>query len=1416
MEKKEGKYKEPDYVFEVSWEVCNKVGGIYTVISTKAVLMQEKYGDHFMMVGPDLYKGLEGNTAFMEDSEMFKTWKEGLDINGIKFRVGRWDIPSKPITILIDFSPLFSNKDQIFGELWSRNQLDSLKGGWDYIEPALFGYACGKIIESFKTFYLDQDTIVLAQFHEWMTGAGVLYLENTVPDVATVFTTHATVTGRALCGRGLPFYSKFNTYNGDQVAKDFNILSKHSLEKAAAIIADTFTTVSDNTAKECEQLLGKAVDKVTINGFDDSFVPNQEVFDKKRVEARENLLNVASAVFGYRAKEDSLIVATSGRYEYKNKGIDLFIDALANLNHKKDSSRDVIAFVTVPAAHTCAKPEVLEGLTSGVLKKGGEPSVATHFLQDPDHDAIWQQIKNCGLLNNEENKVKIVFAPIYLDGRDGVFNMTYYDILIGFDLSVFPSYYEPFGYTPLESLAFHVPTVTTTLTGFGQQVKSTFSDFKEGMLVIERSDFNDETVTEQLSNYIYDFSNKNEKEVLDARAKAYEISRSFLWKNLILNYIKVYDIALKRYLLRTRHLERTLKVDATSYTQLPESNEPIWKSAMVQFKVPTALKDLEILSKNLWWSWNPEAKELYSSIDRNLWEQVHHNPIALLGSITYSHFLKLAKDPVFLENLKNITKKLHDYKAVSSKRAAPKIAYLCMEYGVHESLPIYSGGLGVLAGDYLKEASDQNLDIAAFGLLYRYGYFSQGLTFQGEQIVTYEKQHFTQLPIEPVRDKEGKHLILQIPFRGPIVMVQVWKVEVGRVCLYLFDTDIAENGDQNKSITHHLYGGDKEYRLRQELVLALSALQFMETQNMTPDLVHYNEGHTAFTGLFRLLRAVTHKNLNFEEARQVVTASTLFTTHTAVPAGLDTFDENLLRSYLSHFSEILNVPWNRVLAFGKINASDVNEKFSMSCLAARLSGDINAVSKIHAGVTQKMFQPLWKGFLEEELRINYVTNGVHLATWMAPLWQQLFTETFGGDFLQQTSNPNYWSKITSISSNKIVEIKKELKKELINGIRNILRSGLKDLHVPPAAVYEVLHSLKEDDFIIVFARRFATYKRPDLLFRDLKRLEKLVNHTLKPVKIIVAGKAHPADTTAQKLIKRIVEISEKPQFVGRILFIQNYDMALAQLLVKGADLWLNTPQREKEASGTSGMKAVLNGTLHLSVMDGWWAEAYREDAGWALPQESIYEHQADQDDIDAEMIYNILEYEIIPEYFDKNQSGVSEKWVQRIKNSFEHIAPQVTTTRMLNEYIEKFYSKMYKRVQSLRENNYETTKSIVNWSKNISDRWSKISVVEVQFSNSIEPLQLGDEFNAEVILNLNGLPAKEIGVELVFAKRLKDGRYQINSIEELPMVASKNKQAIYRGRITANTTGAFQYDLRFFPKNSLMQFPRDLPLVKWI
>lgn len=1416
MESNSGSSEKFDFIFEVSWEVCNQVGGIHTVVASKASLMVEALGDRFIQIGPDLYKGSEGNTEFLEDAELLKDWKNQFNREGLKIRVGRWIIPGRPIVVLIDFSPLFAKKDQIFSNLWSKNRLDSLQGGWDYIEPALFGYSAGIIIDDYKKYALPGNLNILAHFHEWLTGAGVLYLENEVQGIATVFTTHATITGRTLCGSGQPFYGKFETYNGDQIAKDFNITAKHSLEKTAAVTADSFTTVSENTARECQQLLGKAVDKVTINGFDDSFLPGQNEFENKRQEAKSKLLKIASCVTGATLPDNSFLVATSGRYEYKNKGIDLFLSSLAEIAQNNNIAREIIAFILVPASHSRPKRDVVDCLQNGSFRVDGEDFL-THYLQDYDNDSICQKIRSSHLTNNHDNKVKVIFAPIYLDGRDGIFNKSYYDILIGFDLTVFPSYYEPFGYTPLESLSFHVPTVTTTLTGFGREVKTFSKANTEGMLVIERLDYNDETVIDQIGNHIIEFSKKNEQQLSVARNKAFEISRYFLWKQLINNYYEIYGLAIERRWMKEEGEKRIYEmVSNSSYVEPAESNDPIWKSAMVKFKIPEALRPLEILSKNIWWTWHPEVENLFRSIDEKLWGMVQRNPISLLNSLAYQRFLELENDNAFRNKLQEVFQNFQEYLAVNKNEAEPRIAYLSMEYGLHHSIPIYAGGLGILAGDYLKEASEMNLNIIAFGILYRYGYFKQSLTLHGEQVVDYEKLHFTQLPITPVQDSKGNRLVLQFPLRGPMVSVQIWKLDVGRIPLYLFDTDIPENGDENKRITHHLYGGDNENRLRQELLIAAMALQVSEKLHLHPDLFHYNEGHTAFTGLLRIMKLVSNDNLNFEEATQFVKASSLFTTHTPVPAGQDAFEENLLRSYQSHLADSLNVAWERFLGLGKLRPSDPNEKFSMSYLAARLSNEINAVSVIHAKVTQRNFQPIWKGFLQEELQIGNVTNGVHYSTWTAPQWQELFRENFDQGFLEDIINKTYWLKVKEIPTEKVAEIKGELKKALLEGIQIRLKNEVKSLHLPPARIYGIFNSFDENDLIIGFARRFATYKRATLLFNDMDRLSRIVNNTLKPVKFIFAGKAHPADREGQDLIKRIIEISEQPNFAGKILFIQNYDMELARLLVQGVDVWLNTPQRGNEASGTSGMKAAMNGTINFSVMDGWWAEGYRPEAGWALPQDRLYENQKDQDDLDTETLFNILEHEIIPEFFKHNSSGMKEKWTNRMKNAFALITPEYTTGRMLREYKNKYYDKMYAQVSKMKENNFEITRRYTEWTKKINEEWSKISVVSVQVSDTSQSLELGEKFSAEIILNLGKIPASDIGVELVLAKHLEGGEYGIRNVEELNLTSEENSQAVFKGETTASFTGAFHYAVRFFPKNELLKHRRNLPLVKWI
>jgi phosphorylase/glycogen(starch) synthase len=1400
-----------DYIFEVSWEVCNKVGGIHTVISTKAALLTKNYGDRFIMIGPDLYHGAQGNPEFTEDPELFKIWRDKSDLKGLKVRTGRWNIPGQPLVILVDYTALFERKNEIFAELWEKNKLDSLSGSWDYIEPALFGYAAGMVIECFMICNFEQNKKIIAQFHEWLTGAGVLYLENTLPEVATVFTTHATATGRLIAASGLPFYSNFEKYNGDKIATEYNIRSKHSLEKTAASTADCFTTVSENTAKECQQLLGKAVDLVTWNGFSESFLPDPKNAEDLRSQAKEKLVKVASSVLGYPVSVNSLLVATSGRYEFRNKGIDLFLKALKELNDKPDLTRDVIAFIMVPAANSGPVPEVVSAISTGDLKQSGGPRFTTHHLHTPEHDLIWRQIKSTGLTNEEHQRVKVIYAPIYLDGKDGIFNESYYNLLLGFDITAFLSYYEPFGYTPLESLAFQVPTITTSLTGFSQVVQSVSRE-NQGILIVDRSDYNEETVVDQVSNHVYTFAKKNHKQQEEARQQAFQLSTTISWNNLIGNYYKVYQLALKRFDQRAYKITRVIEKPPEAFIEPALNNEPIWKSLLVEFKIPESLRDLELLSRNLWWSWNPEAIDLFRSIDQSLWEQVEHNPICLLYAMSYDRFLQLENDRDFIDRLKAVSEDFNAYMSVGKSTEGPKVAYMCMEYGLHVSLPLYSGGLGILAGDFLKEASDQNLQIVGVGLLYRYGYFKQAISLNGEQVVHYDKLHFTKLPIQPVLDKNGERLVMNLPFRGPLVRVQVWKVEVGRIPLYLFDTDLPENSDDDKSITANLYGTGELYRLRQELLIGTCSLQLFDLLGFQPDLFHYNEGHTAFTGIGRILRLMAKDQLTFSEAIEIVRASSLFTTHTPVPAGHEKFGEDAMRSYQSHLEDELNIGWKTLLGFGKINKLDPTEKFSLTHFAARTCQEINAVSKIHEEVTKKMLQPLWKGFLTDELEIGHINNGVHFPTWAADPWKKLYAKLGLDNSIENAD----WLKILEVPDKDIWKIRRELKASFIYRLKQRLKRQLRLSDHHPGYLYEVANNLREDELIIGFARRFAPYKRADLLLRDLDRLAHIAGNNQKPVKFIFAGKAHPADGTGVKLIHKLVEVSKQPRFLDKIIFLPDYDMEIAELLVQGVDLWLNTPVRGMEASGTSGMKAMLNGVLNFSVVDGWWAEAYREDCGWALPREREYENDEDQNDLDAIMLYNILEHEIIPEFYQRNESDLPAKWVERIKKSLAYIIPDFSATRMLKNYCSNYYLPMFNRTKRLSDDNYQIVRQSVNWMQKIQRDWHRISVVDLQILENHKPRQLGEKLKVRVVLDLGGISPEDIGVEVVFAKRLADGTFRVKNTKALNQVNQQKHIVTYEGEAVLSNSGTYKYDLRFFPKSAMLHYRKDLPLVKWV
>ena len=1411
MAKKEN--LQPDYLFEVSWEVCSKVGGIYTVIATKALHLESQLGRRHIFIGPDVWMHRMGNPDFLEDPMLYRSWKAQALSEGLRLRIGQWNIPGKPVAILVDYKQFLPQADDILAQLWNDFGVDSLTGNWDYKESAVFGVLAGRVIESFCSYNLNGGEKVVAQFHEWQTGAGILHLKKASIPVATAFTTHATMMGRCLAGNNLPLYNDITTYNGDEMARRFNVTAIHSLEKKSAQNADVFTTVSEITARECAQFLERPVDVVTPNGFENSFTPaSDEEYVRLHDAARERLVAVATAMSAEEVPANALFIGIGGRYEYRNKGIDVFIDALDKLNRSDYDGRSIQAFIMIPSGHHGPDREV-------VAKLSGEGNAryqtqTSHLLMNADYDTITRRLREVGLTNSIGDKVKVYFVPSYLNGDDGVFNMTYYDLLCGMDLALFPSYYEPWGYTPLEALAFRVPTLTTSLAGFGLWVETHYKKKHPGITVIPRDDTNYFQVVDGTVERIRELASLELEKRNLYRENAREVAQIALWDNQIVYYQEAYSLALSK--IKDRQDSYKTKKKTMQYFKADVTN-PSWRSILVTRHLPEKLSRLEKMSKNLWWCWNESAKDLFKSIDPEVWHKSGHNPLVVLDTVSIKRFQQLSEDEGFLARMKKVLDEFDAYMAAKAKRKDPSVAYFCMEYGLDTSLKIYSGGLGILAGDYLKETSDMNTNLVAVGLLYRFGYFNQVLSAQGYQVAGYDAQDFTKIPAVPVLDADGKWISVSVAFPGRTLSARIWKVEVGRTDLYLMDTDYEANSPEDREVTYHLYGGSWENRLKQELLLGVGGIRLLRKLGLDPQVYHCNEGHAAFTGLERLREYIEHDNLDFTEALEVVRASSLFTTHTPVPAGHDAFDEGLLRQYIGHYPERLKVDWETLMSLGKDNPLDVHEKFSMSNLAANISQNVNGVSMLHGKVSQDIFAHMYPGYLPEELFVSYVTNGVHYPTWCAPEWKPVHAKVFGYEFQTHHYDKSCFEGIYSVSDEEVWSVKKTLKAKLIAFLRERLMDKSVSNHYSPSELVTILENLRDDVLTIGFARRFATYKRATLLFRDLDRLDKIVNNPAQPVQFLFAGKAHPADKAGQDLIKQIVDISKDPRFIGKIVFVPGYDITLAKRMVQGVDVWMNNPTRPQEASGTSGEKAAMNGTMHFSVLDGWWVEGYKEGAGWALPIEQAYEDNNFQNELDAATIYQILENDIAPAYYNVDRTtGRSREWVGYIKNTIAKVACNFTTNRMLSDYIAQYYVPQGKAAVAVKAKDFAQARELAAWKTRVRREWENIRQVSRSEPATSYDLTQAQPYHAEMELQMGSLTPEEVGMEVVFAQQDAHGKLHIVEVQDCQVVSFKDGVAKYSVDVMPEKTGAYMVGARCFAKHPLLAHRQSFECVKWL
>lgn len=842
----------------------------------------------------------------------------------------------------------------------------------------------------------------------------------------------------------------------------------------------------------------------------------------------------------------------------------------------------------------------------------------------------------------------------------------------------------------------------------------------------------------------------------------------------------------------------------------------------VQPKLPPKLEPLKKIAYNLQWTWNHEAIELFNRLDADLWEETEHNPIKMLGQIRQERLEAMADDDGFLAHLTRVSEKLHNYlkettwfQKTYGKDQEIRIAYFSAEFGLTECLQIYSGGLGVLAGDFLKSASELGLPMVGVGLLYQDGYFHQYLNTDGWQGELYPKNDFYNLPVTLQTNADGTPLHIGIDFPGRKVTAQVWKVQVGRISLYLLDTNLQENTEPDRNITDELYGGDEEKRIQQEIVLGIGGVRALKAMGIHPIVFHMNEGHSAFLALERIYCVMNEYNLNFDQAKELTKSSNIFTTHTPVPAGIDRFQLQLIDRYFSNYYPLLKINRHEFISLGSRNPSDPNEPFSMAILAIKLASHINGVSKLHEEISQEMWRDLWQQIPPEENPVRSVTNGIHPSSWISKDMANLYDRYLGPTWMKKPADLTIWQRVEHIPAEELWRTHERRRERLVAFVRNRLRKQLERQGALPSEIGHADEVLNPEALTIGFARRFATYKRATLILQNPERLAKILNNSDYPVQIIFAGKAHPKDTPGKELIRKIVHLARQDQFRNRIVFLEDYDMVSSRYLVQGVDLWLNTPRRFMEASGTSGMKAAVNGVLNMSIMDGWWDEAFHATAGWSIGRGESYDDYNYQDEIESQFIYNLLEKEVVPFFYDRGKNNIPRKWIEMMKNSMMKICPFFNTNRMAMEYMERFYATAQTKYKLLFENKQAKAKELTAWKHHVTRHWGKIRIAHVEEKGQNE-FQIGTELEIRAKIFLGDLNPEDVSVDIYYGYLSPEQTF-LNPNTSVMKTINKNKESIYTyaGKIAWQTSGLHGYTIRIIPKNDLFTHPHETGLILW-
>jgi starch phosphorylase len=839
--------------------------------------------------------------------------------------------------------------------------------------------------------------------------------------------------------------------------------------------------------------------------------------------------------------------------------------------------------------------------------------------------------------------------------------------------------------------------------------------------------------------------------------------------------------------------------------------------------LPPELESLRDLAYNLQWSWNHETIQLFRRLNHPLWEKTNHNPVLILGIIRQAYLKAAAASRSFLAHLERTNERFRRYmeepswydQYIANHSQGQCIAYFSAEFAVAECMPVYSGGLGILAGDHLKSASDLGLPMVGVGLLYQEGYFRQYLSADGWQQESYPVHDLYNMPLQLRRNQDGSPLLISVQFPGRRVKAQVWQAEVGRVYLFLLDTNIPENSREDQDITDNLYGGDLEMRIKQEVILGVGGVRMLNAIGLYPAVYHMNEGHSAFLAIERIRRLMQDHNLSFAEAREVALASNVFTTHTPVPAGIDIFPPHLMDRYFGHYYDILGISRNEFLALGRQNPYDEGEHFNMAVLAIHLAHYVNGVSRLHGRVARSMWQNLWPGVPQDEVPIDHITNGVHIPSWASRDMIELYDRYLGPRWLEDPADQTVWEDIDNIPDGELWRMHERRRERLVAVARRKLGQQLENRGAPPAEVALAGEVLDPNALTIGFARRFATYKRATLVFHDVERLARIVNDPQHPVQFIFAGKAHPRDTQGKELIRQIVHIARRDEFRNRIVFLENYDMNLARYLLQGTDVWLNYPRRPREASGTSGMKAAANGVINLSVLDGWWDEAYAPEVGWAIGRGEVYDDHGFQDQVESRSLYDLLEKEVVPRFYDCGRDGLPREWIALMKASMSAICPVFNTNRMVLKYMEKAYIPSMERFWQLSEGDMAGARALAAWKAHLRQHWDQIRVVRVEDDSPAE-FKIGDSLNVQAEIVLGEVEPSDVRVECYHGRvdqygQIVEGR----AVSMAPTALNGDKGHLFSGTVPFERTGQYGYAIRILPHHPGFSTVFEMHLVRW-